>query len=173
MPAKLVDLERQLRNLGGDLEREGRLEIQTAISERAIELVDQAVQTTPVKAGRSLADQNMSGFKAKGEVKPISARYRPKAESMRIAPPGNAYGRMSILQAGTSAYDRGDQRLKKRYKSKKTGTVKEYFVTVKHKRGAQAGKGTWDRASAAIQAEYLEVASKTLHNMLNRVYGRY
>ena len=171
--AKLADFERQLRNLGGDLERKGLLEIQIAIGNRAIELVDQAVRSTPVKPGRSLADQNMSGFKAKGETKSISARYRPKAESMRIAPPGNAYGRMSILESGTKAYDRGEQRVRKRYKSKKTGLVTERLTTVKHKRGAQAGKGTWSRASQAIEAEYLEIARKTVHNMLNKVFGVY
>lgn len=170
--AKLADFERQLRKLGGDLERAGLLEIQNAIGKQSNVLVDRAVQSTPVKtAGRSLSDQTMSGFKAKGVATPIASRYAIDRQTMRVAPRGNAAGRMAILQSGRKAYVAGEQRVRKRYKSKKTGEVKLRTSTVGRAVGAQPGKGTWTRASAEIRAEYLTIAGQTLHKILVRTFG--
>ena len=169
--ASLAYYKRQLAQLGNKLEREGLLRIQTAVGTQARADVDAAVKATPVKAGRSLADQQMSGFKAQGIATPIDARYDIKGDSIRIYPQGNKAGRMSILESGTKAYAAGDQRLRKRYKSKKTGEVKLRMQTVHRGRKAQPGKGTWTRASAQITETYAKVAADTLQRILFEIWG--
>lgn len=169
--AKLADFERQLRRLGGELERKGLEEIQIAIGTEARRLVDVAVRSTPVKtAGRSLRDADMSGFKSKGNVRPIEARYKLQGSTISVRPGGNSAGRMSILESGRSAYTAGDQRVYKRYKSKKTGEVSLRTRAVKRTVGAQPGKGTWTRASSEIRDRYLIVAGETLHKILIRTF---
>lgn len=170
--AKLADFERQLRKLGGDLERAGLLEIQHAVGKQANTLVDKAVRSTPVRtAGRSLSDQTMSGFKAKGVATPIAARYAIDRNTMRITPRGNAAGRMAILESGRKAYVAGEQRVRKRYTSRKTGQVALRMSTVGRAVGAQTGKQTWTRAAGDIRADYLTVAAETLHKILVRTFG--
>lgn len=170
--ANIADFQRQLAQLGSKLEREGTLRIQTAVGNQARADVDAAVKATPVKPGRSLADQQMSGFKAQGIATPIYASYRIDGDLLRVLPEGNRAGRMSILESGTKAYSAGDQRMRKRYKSKKTGEIKLRMVTVHRSKKAQAGKGTWSRAAAQITDTYMKVAEKTLQRLLFEAWGK-
>ena len=170
--AGLADFQRQLKDLGTKLERQGLEQIQKAVGTQARADVDAAVRATPTKAGRSLADQQMSGFKAQGIATPIDASYRIEGNTIRVLPLGNKAGRMSILENGRKAYVAGEQRLKKKYVSKKTGEVKLRMATVKRAAGAQAGKGTWTRATAQITDTYMQVAADTLHRILMDTFGK-
>lgn len=152
-------LYKMAREIEGDL---GRAMLKR-VGDKLVPSIDQAVRATPVKSGRSLRDQSMSGFQSKGRAVTITGGYRvDRAGELDMVPAtaGGVSGRavlnpgpMRILTDGRQAYAAGDQRQSGTYTSKKTGVSKTKYRKVSRTVGAQRGKGTWRAAEARMERD--------------------
>lgn len=147
-----------------ELADEGMKAMFDAIGMGAKEDVADAVKTTPVRPGRSLADQSMSGWRRgkKGTVGKIVAEYKIEGSQITIRPMGNSTGQMRVLEDGRKAHAAGSMRNSGTYTSKKTGAVRQKTRKVTRQVHPYPGKGTWARAMQVVERESVARAEKVL-----------
>ena len=146
-----------------DLANEGMKEILTAIGMGAKEDIADAVRQTPARAGRSLADQSMSGWRRKGgEAGLIEGGFNIENGQLTIHPKGRSTGQMRVLEDGRKAHAAGGMRVKGRYVSKKTGQVTNRMAKVNRQIHPYPGKGTWTNAERAIERNMVRHADSVL-----------
>lgn len=162
MAGDLDPFIKKLDTFGRNLNGEGMQELVKAIGMGAKGDVDAAVRA-------DLGDQSMSGWH-RGKPVTISGRYEMTGDAIEVTP-GRTRGMMRVLEDGRRAHQAGGQRLKGRYKSKKTGLVTERMTTVKRNVGATAPKNTWSEAVERIVKETPTRAGEAFRKLITRSFG--
>lgn len=162
MAGDLDPFIKKLNTFSRDLNGDGMQQLVNAIGMGAKQDVDAAVRA-------DLGDQSMSGWH-RGKPVQISGRYEMTGDAIEVTP-GRTRAMMRVLEDGRRAHRAGDQRLKSRYKAKKTGLVKERTATVTRNVGATRPKNTWSEAVERIVKETPTRASEAFRKIISRSFG--
>lgn len=163
MAGDLDPFIRKLNTFSRDLDGEGMKQLVNAIGMGAKGDIDKAVSA---EIG---SDQAMRGWWPGDPVK-VAGRYQLTGDAIEVTP-GRGRGPMRVLEDGRRAHQAGGQRLKSRYKSKKTGLVTERMTTVKRNVGATAPKNTWSEAVERIVKETPTRAGEAFRKLITRSFG--
>lgn len=171
MADDLTRLAKKLESFAHLLSPEQVQEMLGRVGQQMKPEVQAGVERTPANRG-SLRDGSMSGWgKRDGSPFVLTGRYtQPSWNVLEIVPARTAIGPIRVLEAGRSAYQAGDTRVKGTYTSKKTGQVRTRTRKVKRNVGATKPKGTWSdvagvvdkKAPAAFAAERVKAIGKIL-----------
>lgn len=170
-----ADLTAQMARVGGAF---APAEVKRRLTALGVELKPYGIKAARgdlgTDAGFTGGRRRGGGWRMKGgEVIPLEVDFTIEGNTLTMKRKGKSAGPWRVAESGRKAYAAGDKRSRGFGKTRKDGTRREKFSTVKGTVGAAKGFGTWTKAENEMQRAALRTMPKlTRAAVTNAFKGR-